>query len=75
MPFGLSNSPSVFQACMNEIFRDYLDDFVFIYIDDILIASETEEEHLQHIEKVKKSLNDYENTNLKLDRKNVHFSN
>lgn len=42
MPYGLSNSPSVFQAFMNEVFREYLHRFVIIYIDDILIYSQNE---------------------------------
>ncbi len=40
MPFGLANSPSVFQAFMNDIFRDMLDRWVIVYIDDILIYSD-----------------------------------
>ncbi len=45
MPYGLSNSPSVFQNFMHEIFRDKINRFVLIYIDDILIYSPTIEEH------------------------------
>ncbi|KAG1953648.1 hypothetical protein F2P79_009189 [Pimephales promelas] len=45
MPFGLSISPAVFQGFMNEIFRDYLNQFVIIYIDDILIYSANLSEH------------------------------
>ena len=52
MPFGPTNSPSVFQSAMNGILMEYIDDFVFVYIDDILIASATEEEHIEHITKV-----------------------
>jgi RNase H-like domain found in reverse transcriptase/Reverse transcriptase (RNA-dependent DNA polymerase)/gag-polyprotein putative aspartyl protease len=44
MPLGLCNAPSVFQQMMNEIFHDMLDDGVLIYLDDILIWAETEEE-------------------------------
>jgi Reverse transcriptase (RNA-dependent DNA polymerase) len=39
MPFGLSKSPSTFQAVMNDVFREYLDEFVMAYIEDILIFS------------------------------------
>ncbi len=46
MPFGLANSPSVFQVFMNDIFRDMLDRWVIVYIDDILIYSDTPEEHV-----------------------------
>ena len=49
MPFGLTNAPSTFQAVMNEVFREYLDDFVMVYIDDILIFSQTAEDHLRHV--------------------------
>ena len=53
---GLSNSPSVFQRVMNQIFQKQLNKFVLIYIDDILIFSKTPEEHLQHIEEVFKTI-------------------
>ncbi len=54
MPFGLANSPSVFQAFMNDIFRDMLDRWVIVYIDDILIYSNTQEEHVRHVRAVLK---------------------
>lgn len=41
MPFGLTNTPSVFQALVNDVFRDMLNMFLFVYIDDILMFSET----------------------------------
>ena len=47
MPFGLKNSGSVFQRLMDEIFSDL--DFVKVYLDDILIASENEEMHIKHL--------------------------
>jgi hypothetical protein len=50
MPFGLTNAPSTFQAVINDVFREYLDDFVMVYIDDILIFSRTAEDHLRHVE-------------------------
>ncbi len=49
MPFGLANSPSVFQAFMNDIFHDMLDRWVIVYIDDILIYSDSQEEHIRHV--------------------------
>jgi Reverse transcriptase (RNA-dependent DNA polymerase) len=50
MPFGLTNAPSTFQAVMNDVSREYMDDFVMVYIDDILIFSRTAEDHLRHVE-------------------------
>ncbi len=55
MPFRLSNSPSVFQAFINDVFRDMLNQWVIVYI-DILIYSETYEEHVRHIRAVLKRL-------------------
>jgi hypothetical protein len=45
MPFGLSNAPATFQNMMNHIFRDLLDLGLIVYLDNILIYAETEEEH------------------------------
>ncbi|GBG91038.1 hypothetical protein CBR_g51771 [Chara braunii] len=52
MPFGLCNAPGTFQHAMNRIFHDYLDKFVIVYLDDILIFSMTIEEHVAHLDKV-----------------------
>ena len=52
MPFGLTNAPAVFQALVNDVMRDMLNKFVFIYLDDILIFSKSEEEHVQHVRRV-----------------------
>jgi transposase InsO family protein len=58
-PFGLKNSPSAFQRMMDEILKEYLDEFVIVYIDDLLIYSSTMKEHMEHLEMVAKRLNDY----------------
>ena len=50
MPFGLKNAGSTFQRLMDQIFGDL--DFVFVYLDDILISSGTEEEHCRHLQEV-----------------------
>ena len=52
MPFGLTNAPATFQRLMNEIFRDDLSKHVLIFLDDLLVYSETQTELLQHFEKV-----------------------
>ncbi|GBG86703.1 hypothetical protein CBR_g41767 [Chara braunii] len=49
MPFGLCNAPGTFQHAMNRIFHDYLDKFIVVYLDDILIFSRTVEEHAKHL--------------------------
>lgn len=52
MPFGLSNSPVVFQALINDVLRDMVDRFVFIYLNDILIFSQKRRNHVQHVRQV-----------------------
>jgi hypothetical protein len=58
MPFGLSNAPATFQSMVNSIFSDMIDDFLIVYLDDILIFSPTLEEHLTHLDKVLQRLQD-----------------
>jgi hypothetical protein len=52
MSFGLTNVPTYFMYLMNNVFMDYLDKFVVVFIDDILIYSQNEQEHEEHLRKV-----------------------
>ncbi|KAF7568084.1 hypothetical protein PtrM4_126970 [Pyrenophora tritici-repentis] len=56
MPFGLCNAPGTFQAYINEVLRDYLDEFCSAYLDDVLIYSASLAEHKVHVRKVIESL-------------------
>jgi len=49
MPFGVTNAPAIFIDYMNRIFRPFLDKFMVVFIDDILIYSRTREEHAEHL--------------------------
>lgn len=70
MPFGLTNAPSSFQNYINDTLHGLLDDFVTAYIDDILIFSNTEEEHEEHVRIVLQRLRDH---GLQVDIKKCAF--
>jgi hypothetical protein len=49
MSFGLTNAPAYFMYLMNKVFMEYLDKFIVVFIDDILVYSRSEEEHEEHL--------------------------
>ena len=59
LPLGLCNAPSTFQRLMNSIMGEYIDNFVLVYLDDILVFSTTEHEHEHHLRLVFKKLREH----------------
>jgi hypothetical protein len=60
VPFRLSNGPAVFMCLMNGIFKNYLDKFVIVFLDDILVYSKSEEEHEHHLRLVLQVLREHQ---------------
>ena len=56
MPFGFTNSPTSFMDLMNKVFRPYVDQFVVVFIDDILVFSKDAHEHEKHLRIVMETL-------------------
>ncbi|KAK3511092.1 hypothetical protein QTP70_030283 [Hemibagrus guttatus] len=73
MPYGLANAPSVFQDFMHEVLREFLHQFVVIYIDDILIYSRCMADHQRHVAEVLQRLRDH-NLFLKAEKCLFHQS-
>ena len=58
--FGLTNAPAYFMYLMNKVFMEYLDKFVVVFIDDILVYSKNEEEHEEHLRLVLQKLREHQ---------------
>ena len=56
MPFGLTNAPAAFMDLMNRVFRSYVDQFVVVFMDDILVYSKDQEDHDTHLRVVLETL-------------------
>lgn len=69
---GLINAPVVFQTLLKDIFRDFLNIFVFVYLDDTLIYSQDMQEHTQHVRTVLQRL--YKNRFVKAEKCMFHVS-
>jgi len=60
MPFGLTNAPTAIMDLMNRVFKEYLDQFVIVFINDILVYSRSVEEHESHLRLVLQALRTHE---------------
>ncbi|KAL0553698.1 hypothetical protein IC582_007601 [Cucumis melo] len=67
MPFGLTNAPAAFMDLMNRVFHSYLDQFVIVFIDDILVYLGSKEKHAEHLRIVLQTLWDRELKNVKFE--------
>ena len=70
MPFGLSNAPSTFMRLMNEVLKEFIGEFVIVYLDDILVYNRSKEENIRHLNYVLQKL---QQENLLLNLKKCSF--
>ena len=68
MPFGLCNAPATFQRLMNKVFAVEINQFILVYLDDILVFSKSVEEHWEHLkialERLREATTFWENTQM-----------
>ena len=78
VPFGLTNATAVFMSLMNSVFRNYLDHFVQVFLDDILIYSKNEKEHEEHLRLVLTCLREHKLfgklSKCSFFQKDIHYS-
>ena len=67
MPFGLTNAPAYFVDLMSRVFREYLNRFVVVFVNDILVFSKSEEEHALHLREVLETLRAHSLKTAKVD--------
>ena len=60
MPFGLTNAPTIFYNLINDVLFEYVEWFVMVYLDDIVIYSESLEDHLEHLRNVLSRLREHQ---------------
>jgi hypothetical protein len=78
VPFGLSNAPTIFMCLMNGIFKNYLDKFVRLFLDDILFYSKYEEEDEHHLRMVLQVMREHQFyaklINFSFYQEQIHYS-
>lgn len=77
MPYGLKNGPSTFQRCMDNVLKEYLHKFCFVYMDDVVVFSKSLQEHINHLKLIFQKIKEF-NLKIELDKceflsKNVEF--
>lgn len=70
LPFGLKNSPPIFQRALDDILRRHIGEICYVYIDDIVVFSKSQQEHIIHLNQIFKTLDD---ANMKVQLDKCHF--